>query len=134
MVYIDADFIVPSMTFVWLQKSSTWKPEANQSFSRWMKMMLSKHFFMCKDLGIVIIQLKVKCVKQWGGYYCRFGTLNIFITTWYPKQPFSMNRNGDFQPFFHGKDLVHHPTETTSYKWMRVSGSSQLYRDYNKQL
>ncbi len=101
------------MTFVWFQKSSTWKPEANQSFSRWMKMMLSKHFFMCKDLGIAIIQLKVNSVKQWGGYYCRFG---------------------DFQPFFHGKDLVHHPTETTSYKWMRVSGSRQLYRDCNKQL
>ena len=41
--------------------------------------------------------------------------------SWYPKQPwFFMDGNCDFLPFFHGKDLVHHPIETTICKWIAI--------------
>ena len=43
----------------------------------------------------------------------------IPISTWNSKaSQFLMDGNGDLQSLFDGKDLVHHPIETTIYKWL----------------
>ena len=54
---------------------------------------------ICRDCAIYFAIAVTACVPP--------GTLN---------NQFLVDGNGDFQPFFHGNDLVHHPTETSTYK------------------